>query len=197
LHVLDRTGVARWALFGVGYAAASLACTFGVLLAVIAQAQATSGVPGQAWVFTAYAAGSITLLLILSAAAVLAGTALRRAVRTLGRWQARVTAALLLLTGGYVAAYWWPVVTGHAPVGHGLSAIDQWSATISTWLQAHTSQSALTAAAIVTLASTAGVIAHARRRKAAALSAAGSSTSPSSAPTLSATSTQESSCPPE
>jgi cytochrome c-type biogenesis protein len=120
-------GPLRWALFGIGYAAASLACTFGVLLAVIAQAQASTGWTGQAVVFAAYAAGSITLLLLLSAAAALAGAALHRAVRTLGRWQARITAALLLVTGGYVAVYWWPAVTGSAPVGRGLPALDHWS----------------------------------------------------------------------
>jgi cytochrome c-type biogenesis protein len=99
------TGVVRWALFGVGYGIASLACTFAVLLAVIVQAQATTGVAGQAVVFAAYAAGSLALLLPLSAVAALAGAAAARATRALGRWQPMTTAGLLILTGGYVAAY--------------------------------------------------------------------------------------------
>jgi len=145
-------GPIRWALFGVGYAAASLACTFGVLLAVIAQAQASTGLAGQAWVFTAYAAGSVALLLVLSGAAALAGAALTRWARALARQQPRITAALLLLTGGYVAVYWWPAVTGRAPVGHGLGSIDRWSANATTWLQAHTAQTASTAAVVLALA---------------------------------------------
>ena len=55
----------RWTLFGVGYGIASLACTFAVLLAVIVQAQATTGLAGQTAVFAAYTAGSLALLLPL------------------------------------------------------------------------------------------------------------------------------------
>jgi cytochrome c-type biogenesis protein len=107
-------GPGRWALFGVGYAAASLACTIAVLLAVITQAQASTTIAGQVVVFAANAAGSIALLLVLSAAAALAGSTLSHWARALARHQARITAALLL-TGGYVAAYWWPAITGPQP----------------------------------------------------------------------------------
>jgi hypothetical protein len=129
------TGVVRWTLFGVGYAIASLACTFAVLLAVIVQAQATTGVAGQAAVFAAYAAGSLALLLPLSAVAALAGAIAARATRALGRSQPVITAGLLILTGGYVAAYWWPAITHRAPTGHGLRSLDRWSADLATWLQ--------------------------------------------------------------
>jgi cytochrome c-type biogenesis protein len=154
----------RWALFGVGYAAASLACTIAVLLAVITQAQASTTIAGQVVVFGAYAAGSIALLLVLSAAAALAGSALSRWARALARHQARITAALLLLTGGYVAAYWWPAITGHSPTGHGLAAIDRWSATTATWLQAHTSTVAAAALALIIVTAAAAITARWRRR---------------------------------
>lgn len=158
-------GPIRWALFGVGYATASLACTFGVLLAVIAQAQATTGLVGQLWVFAAYAAGSVALLLVLSAAAALAGAALTRWVHGLARQQARITAMLLVLTGAYVAVYWWPAVTGRAPVGHGLGSIDHWSADTTTWLQAHTAQTALTAAVVLVLVIVVGLAVGSRQRR--------------------------------
>jgi cytochrome c biogenesis protein CcdA len=158
-------GPGRWALFGVGYAAASLACTIAVLLAVITQAQASTTITGQVGVFAAYATGSISLLLVLSAAAALAGSALARWARALAHDQARITAALLLLTGGYVATYWWPAVTGSRPTGHGLAAIDRWSATSTTWLQAHTSTIAAAALALIVL--TAAATAWLRRRSGA------------------------------
>jgi cytochrome c biogenesis protein CcdA len=41
-----RASARRMLLLGAGYAAASLACTFGVLLAVIAQAQAAASYAG-------------------------------------------------------------------------------------------------------------------------------------------------------
>lgn len=142
-----------------------LACTFGVLLAVIAQAQASTGFAGQLGVFAAYAAGSIALLLVLSAAAALAGAALNRWVRALAHQQARITAVLLVITGAYLAVYWWPAVTRRARVGHGLPSIDRWSAATSAWLQAHTAQAAVTAAVVLTLVLTAIVAARASRGK--------------------------------
>jgi cytochrome c-type biogenesis protein len=157
-------GPARWALFGVGYAAASLACTIAVLLAVITQAQASTTIAGQFAVFAAYATGSIALLLVLSAAAALAGSALSRWARAMARHQARITAALLLLTGGYVATYWWPAITGSRPTGHGLAAIDRWSATSTTWLQDHTSTVAAAALAVLVLTAAAATTAWLRRR---------------------------------
>jgi cytochrome c-type biogenesis protein len=157
-------GPGRWALFGVGYAAASLACTVAVLLAVITQAQASTTIAGQLVVFAAYATGSIALLLVLSAAAALAGSALSRGARALARYQARITAALLLVTGGYVATYWWPAVTGRSPTGHGVAAIDRWSTTTTTWLQAHTSAVAAAALALIVLTAIAAIAARLRRR---------------------------------
>jgi cytochrome c-type biogenesis protein len=155
------TGAVRWALFGVGYAIASVACTFAVLLAVIVQAQATTGVAGQAVVFAAYAAGSLALLLPLSAVAALAGAAAAHATRALRRWQPVITAGLLILTGGYVAAYWWPAVTHRAPTGHGLRSLDRWSADLATWLQQHNALIAGLAGGIVLLAAGARLWAHA------------------------------------
>lgn len=166
LRPLTRGGTAgpgRWALFGVGYAAASLACTIAVLLAVIAQAQANTTIAGQVIVFAAYAAGSIALLLVLSGAAALAGSTLSRFARAMARHQARITAGLLLLTGCYVATYWWPAIAGRSPTGHGVAAIDRWSATTATWLQAHTSMVAAAALALIVL--TAAAVITARRRR--------------------------------
>ena len=62
-----------------------------------------------------------------------------------------ITAGLLILTGGYVAAYWWPAITNRAPTGHGLSSIDRWSADLATWLQQHDALIAGLAGGIVLL----------------------------------------------
>ena len=67
---------ARMLVFGIGYALASLSCTFGVILAVIAQAQATASYAGLLLVFGVYAAGSASILLLLALATTAAGTGL-------------------------------------------------------------------------------------------------------------------------
>ncbi|EWT04133.1 mercury transporter [Intrasporangium chromatireducens Q5-1] len=133
-------------VFGVGYATASLSCTFGVLLAVIAQAQATASYSGLLVVFASYAAGSTTVLLLLALVTAALGTALTRRVTALARYGPRITAIVLLATGGYLAWYWYPAASGdQLSAGHagGLSEV---SATTSHWIQAHT-----TAIAMITL----------------------------------------------
>lgn len=74
----SRTAPAAGAVRRRGYAAASLSCTLGVLLAVIAQAQATAGYGGLLAVFAAYAAGSAALLFTVSIATAATGAALTR-----------------------------------------------------------------------------------------------------------------------
>lgn len=92
-------GTVRMVVFGVGYAAASLSCTFGVLLAVIAQAQATASFAGMLLVFADYAAGSAAILLLVAVAAAAAGSALSRRIAALARFGPKVTAAVVVLTG--------------------------------------------------------------------------------------------------
>ena len=139
---------ARMAAFGVGYALASLSCTFGVILAVIAQAQATYS----------YA----VLLLALATAA--AGSGLTRHVARLARHGPRVTAVVLLLTGAYLAWYWYPAATSDAPVaagrGGGLTDV---SAVVSSWIQTRATLIGALAAASALVVLALGVLQRRRR----------------------------------
>lgn len=146
---------ARLGVFGVGYAAASLSCTFGVLLAVIAQAQATANLPGLLAVFAAYATGSATVLLLVSTATTAAGAALTRRVTALARHGTTITAVVLMLTGTYLAWYWLPTAT-HGTTTARSNALAGFSATASTWIGAHTSAIAALATAVLTVAAAAG-----------------------------------------
>lgn len=87
--------------YGVGFAGASLSCTFGVLLAVIAQAQATATYTGLLVVFAVYAAGAATVLLLLAIATAIAGTALTRRTASMARYGPKLTAIVLAVTGAY------------------------------------------------------------------------------------------------
>ncbi|WP_345961566.1 cytochrome c biogenesis protein CcdA [Streptomyces sp. BRB040] len=166
----------RMVVFGAGYAAASLSCTFGVLLAVIAQAQATANFAGLLAVFAAYAAGSAAVLLLVAVTTAAAGAALTRKLTALARHGTRITAAVLVLTGAYLAWYWYPAATGGpatAAPGGGLAA---WSATATAWIQGHTTTIAVTALVVV-LAVTAAALRH--RRRQAARNAAPTGAAPS------------------
>lgn len=152
----------RMVVFGVGYAAASLSCTFGVLLAVIAQAQATASFVGLLLVFAIYAAGSATVLLLVAVVAAVAGSVLSRRIAALTRFVPKVTAAVLILTGVYLAWYWFPVVVGDAPSA-GRTDVAAVSATISNWLQSNTGVIAGLSTTVVLIVLLSGFL-HQRRR---------------------------------
>lgn len=134
-HRPDSPGAAGVFAAGIGYALASLSCTFGVLLAVIAQAQATSGWGGLLAVFTAYTAGAATILMLVSIGTAIAGTALTRHLGVLARHGTRVTAVVLIATGAYLAWYWLPAATGHTASGP--NPLTGWSGAATGWLQDH------------------------------------------------------------
>lgn len=120
--------------YGVGFATVSLACTFGVLLAVIAQAQATATFAGMLAVFAAYAAGSAAVLIIVAVAAALVGTGLQKPLARIARHTHRVVAAILIATGAYLAWYWYPAATGKTPNANRIARL---AATLSGWVEGH------------------------------------------------------------
>lgn len=141
--------------FGVGYALASLACTFGVLLSVTAQALAAADIASLFAVIAAYAAGAATLLITVSLTAALAGTAIAPATRALARYSGRIIGGLLTVTGIYLIAYWLPQATSGG-TATGVSGPLSTSATATqTWVSNHqllviAAALGLTSAAIIT-----------------------------------------------
>lgn len=144
--IADGGRVAPSLAYGVGFATVSLACTFGILLAVIAQAQATATVTAMLAVFAAYAAGSAAVLIIVAVAAALVGTGLQKPLASIAQHMHRVVAAILVATGGYLAWYWYPAATGNAPNTNRLARL---AATLSGWVDAHALLLGIGAAAIV------------------------------------------------
>lgn len=142
-------GTGRMVGFGAGYAAASLSCTFGVLLAVIAQAQATATFAGLLAVFGVYALGSATILLLVAVGTAAAGAVLVRRIAAFARYGNRITAVVLMVTGAYLAWYWLPAATGSGSRSTGVNGV---STTAANWLQDHTAGVAwLSAAAVLTV----------------------------------------------
>lgn len=159
-----RIGIAQAVLYGVGYAAASLSCTFGILLAVIAQAQATDTYAGLVLVFVAYAAGAATILLLLAAVTAVAGTTITRHTATLARTGPRITGVVLALTGGYLAWYWYPAAL-HGATATRTGGFASLAATTSTWIQAHTTTLGLSAAAVALTVAALALYPASRRRR--------------------------------
>ncbi|MBD8868773.1 cytochrome c biogenesis CcdA family protein [Nocardioides donggukensis] len=109
--------------FGAGYAAASLTCTIAPFLAVVvASFRADDPVEGSI-LFVAYAVGMGSVVGAVAVAVALAKQSVIGRMRGAGRWVPRVSGALLLAAGAYVAYYgWWELrvlagrATGSDPV---------------------------------------------------------------------------------
>ncbi len=151
--VEQRTGYSRVAAFGVGYALASLSCTLAVFLVVVSQALTVSGVTQTLAVFGAYAAGSASVLLVLSVSAALARGALARAVRRFAPFVNRLAGVLLVLSGMYLVAYWLPALGNGSPNATGgvAARTERVSSALSDFFAAHTAIFAAILAAMLAL----------------------------------------------
>jgi cytochrome c-type biogenesis protein len=144
-HVGPGTGRSwrRMFVFGAGYAVASLSCTLAVLLAVVAQALATSNPLQMLGVFAAYGLGAATVLVALSLSAAVAKAALVGGIRRLLPVVERVGGAVLVASGAYLVAYWLPALVGSTRRG---GVTDGFSARLMEFLDGQ--QSALAAVAV-------------------------------------------------
>ncbi len=111
--------------YGVTFALASLSCTIAPFLAVTTTALRTGSVPGVVLAFVLYALGMGSVVGVLAIAAATASSSILARLRRASPVISRLSGALLLLAGAYVAWYGWfelrvlggqqvsdPVVTG-------------------------------------------------------------------------------------
>jgi cytochrome c biogenesis protein CcdA len=121
------------AAFGVAYALASLGCTIGPFLAIVA----SSARAGSTWdgvaLFGSYAAGMGLVVGTAALALALARTSVLGRMRRLAPVVSRASGALLVLTGAYVAYYGWyelRVLRGEV----GTTAIVEGAGRLQRWL---------------------------------------------------------------
>lgn len=99
-------GMRAYAAYGLAYALGSLGCTLPIFLAVVGIGLVSGGPAGAAFQLALYGLGMGTILTTLAlAAALLKQTALPK-IRHWGGLVEPLSAALLLVTGGYVVFYW-------------------------------------------------------------------------------------------
>ncbi|BCL12548.1 cytochrome c biogenesis CcdA family protein [Micromonospora sagamiensis] len=154
-------------LFGMAYAIASLGCTIGPFLAIVAAGFRAGSALSGIGLFVAYAMGMGLAVGAAALAVALARDSLVRRTRRAAPLLGRATGLLLMVTGGYVAWYGWyevRVLTGRGdaddPVIAAASAVQTalsgWLAGLGPWTVA--------AAALVLLALAAGVTLTRRHR---------------------------------
>jgi cytochrome c biogenesis protein CcdA len=111
-------------LFGAAYAVASLGCTIGPFLAVVATAGLGGGSPlAGVGLFLTYAAGMALLVGTVAVAVALARASFVQRLRRSAPALARVGAGVLVLAGAYVAWYGWYELRVFAGGGTGDPAV--------------------------------------------------------------------------
>lgn len=93
--------------YGVGYALASLSCTVGPFLAVTASSLRSGSAVGVFGVYLAYAAGISLVVGVLAVAVASAGAGTIDRMRRALPYVSRVSGAVLVAVGLYVAYYGW------------------------------------------------------------------------------------------
>ncbi len=93
--------------YGVGYAIASLSCTIGPFLAVTGSALRSGSALDGVLAYAAYAAGIALVVAVLAVAVALASAAVIDRMRRVLPYVNRISGAVLLLVGLYVAYFGW------------------------------------------------------------------------------------------
>jgi len=93
--------------YGVGYAIASLSCTIGPFLAVTGSALRSGSALDGVLVYFAYAAGIAVVVAVLAVAVALASGAVIERMRSILPYVNRISGAVLVVVGLYVAYYGW------------------------------------------------------------------------------------------
>lgn len=99
-------GPGAFAVFGVGYALASLGCTLPVFVAILGGALAQARFIGAVGELLAYALGMGVVVTVVTFLVAALQTAVASRLAALGRVSHHVGTALLLLAGAYVTFYW-------------------------------------------------------------------------------------------
>lgn len=97
-------------LFGLAYGLASLSCTLPVFLAVMGGGLTAASFASGAGQFASYGLGMTAVLMTLTLALALFKGGLVRRMRGVVPYVPLVSAVLLVLAGGYIVFYWWPVI---------------------------------------------------------------------------------------
>ncbi|MFI7633089.1 cytochrome c biogenesis CcdA family protein [Nonomuraea sp. NPDC049400] len=124
--------------YGLSYAVASLSCTIGPFLAVTSAALTAGGILGGLLVFVAYGLGMGLVVAVLSLVVALARSAVVARARAMLPYVSRISGALLVPAGLYVAYYGWYELRLFAGAAPGDLVIDVATAvqgTIARWLE--------------------------------------------------------------
>jgi cytochrome c-type biogenesis protein len=125
-------------LFGVSYALVSLSCTIPLFIAAVAPSFTKANFASGTAAFLAYGLGMGVVLIALTVALALARHSLVRSLRRVLPYVYKVSGALLIAAGAYVAYYGWYELqtrSGDTSGGGPAKVVFDLNASISSWIQ--------------------------------------------------------------
>lgn len=127
--------------YGVGYALASLSCTVGPFLAVTGATLESNTAVHRVTVFAAYAAGFTLVVGVLAVATALTSTVVVERLRRVVPYISRISGALLIVVGAYVAYYGWYEIQLFSAAGNPddpvIAVAGRIQGTIAGWVHRH------------------------------------------------------------
>ncbi|MGV0812956.1 cytochrome c biogenesis CcdA family protein [Mycolicibacterium boenickei] len=146
--------------YGVAYALASLSCTVGPFLAVTGATLESNTALHRLAVFAAYAAGFAIVVGVLAVATALAGTVVVDRMRRIVPYVSRISGALLIAVGAYVAYYGWYEIQLFSAAGDPddpvIAAAGRIQGTLAGWVHRHGAWPWLTALLVLVVIGLAG-----------------------------------------
>jgi cytochrome c-type biogenesis protein len=124
-------------LFGVSYAVVSLSCTLPLFTAAVSTTLEVESVGTGVMAFLAYGAGMGLVLMVLTLALALARQSVVRHARRILPYVNRISGALLVVAGAYVAYYGWyelRVYSGDTDAGGPAGWVSDLSQRMTTWV---------------------------------------------------------------
>lgn len=163
LGIGNRRGIAAMAVFGAGYAIASLTCSLPLFLAGVAGSFTRLGMLDGIMTAVAYALGMGLFLMVTSLIVAWAGGPAIRRFNHLAKFVPRLAGIVLALVGSYLVYYWANYLNNPLSSPTPIRLVEQVQSALSGWLSAVPQMAGLILAAVV-LASL-GILALAQSAK--------------------------------
>ena len=99
------TGIRAFYLYGVGYGAASMACSFPVFVLLVLQSATAGGIASILFMFLAYGLGAATIIVPLSVALTFSREVIYQRLMAVLPHMRKINAIILILAGIYMIYY--------------------------------------------------------------------------------------------
>ena len=127
-------GVVAMVLYGVSYAVVSIGCTMPIFLPLVASTFRTESMVSGVSIFLTYAIGFAVLLTALTVTLAMAERSLVVWLRRALPYVQRVSGALLVIAGAYVAYYGWYEIDRIGEEDAVVDRVTGWSNEITAWI---------------------------------------------------------------